>query len=887
MEKYERTALWRKTLGSMQSHDTDGGNREHLRSAYRLFRERAAMLAGEIALDLPDFTVHDVTHLDALWDVADLVAGPDYPLTPAEAFVLGGCFLIHDLGMGIAAYPDGVSSLEKSSLWSDTVASLLRERHSIVITAELVESPPAEIRQEATRRVLRELHASQAEQLALVSWSDRNSEGSRHYLIEDGGLRKNYGALIGKIAHSHWWPVDQLEVRLPKPIGAPSGYDKTWTVDPVKLACILRAADASHIDERRAPGFLASLRRPQGTSADHWLFQERLYQPRLDAERLVYASKTSFALSEVGAWWTCYDTLQMIDKELRNSDALLADTGRPRLAAKGVAHSEDPMRLAAHVQIAGWIPIDAKIRVGNVARLVLNLGGEKLYGRHSYAPLRELIQNGCDAVQARRLLEKRSSTWGSVTLRYGEDSVGKWIEVEDTGVGMSRNVLTGPLLDFGNSLWGTPMMHREFPGLETSGFTSTGQFGIGFFSVFMLGDRVRVITRRAEAARDDTIALEFQYGVGSRPILRNTTADEKMRDGGTCVRVWIRDQKTYDEFLVGFDPDRDWTIEARCAWLCPAINVDLHVGPAQRQDLVVAASDWLTIPADKLLARLNGPPSKGSHRDHDHVLQEMNALAAQTMSIIVSSSGNDIGRCAITLGHVDHEFSEVNGTVCVGGFRANSLIGIAGIMNGIPHTAARTDAIPFVDDHALGLWASAQANRVAGNVSNIAWQVDIAETIRALGGLPHNLPIALDASGWLNANDVAERYSDAEEVLLVQDASWKLASNHDSDATLQPGVIVVATGIPGILGSRDHWLDWPSRTNLAPFPTDWQFHNSTLLGLVIEMLAASWGANLGQVLSISIPLTDDVSIKRPVWVVKGHLTEKSVTVIRNPNRWHA
>lgn len=34
----------------------------------------------------------------------------------------------------------------------------------------------------------------------------------------------------------------------------------------------------------------------------------------------------------------------------------------------------------------------------------------------------------------------------------GEDEYGHWLEAEDTGVGMSKALLTGPLLDFGQSL---------------------------------------------------------------------------------------------------------------------------------------------------------------------------------------------------------------------------------------------------------------------------------------------------------------------------------------------------------------------------------------------------------------------------------------------------
>ena len=67
-----------------------------------------------------------------------------------------------------------------------------------------------------------------------------------------------------------------------------------------------------------------------------------------------------------------------------------------------------------------------------------------------------------------------------------------WLEVADNGVGMSRAVLTGPLLDFGVSFWSTPGAIREFPTLLSRGFHSPGRYGIVFFSVFMWTDHVRI-----------------------------------------------------------------------------------------------------------------------------------------------------------------------------------------------------------------------------------------------------------------------------------------------------------------------------------------------------------------------------------------------------------
>jgi hypothetical protein len=98
-----------------------------LRGAYYSFRKLAAILAAEIPQDLREYTVHDATHLDALWEHADLIGGPAVSLTPTEAFVLGGAFLVHDLGMGLAAWPGGISALTQEAGWKDILATSIGE----------------------------------------------------------------------------------------------------------------------------------------------------------------------------------------------------------------------------------------------------------------------------------------------------------------------------------------------------------------------------------------------------------------------------------------------------------------------------------------------------------------------------------------------------------------------------------------------------------------------------------------------------------------------------------------------------------------------------------------------------------------------------------------
>ena len=210
---------------------------------------------------------------------------------------------------------------------------------------------------------MRVLHAERAEELAFVEWKDESSNSTSYHLIEDPEIRNIYGPIIGKIAHSHWWPVKRLDEEFQTILGAPSIFPNEWSVDPLKIACILRLADASHLDSSRAPRFLKALRKPSKYSSKHWKFQEKLNKPRVESDRFLFTSGNSFSIDDFNSWWLCYDTLRMVNRELGEVDALLADKNKPRFCVKSVAGIEDPDRLERLIPTKGWVPVDANIKV--------------------------------------------------------------------------------------------------------------------------------------------------------------------------------------------------------------------------------------------------------------------------------------------------------------------------------------------------------------------------------------------------------------------------------------------------------------------------------------------------------------------------------------------
>lgn len=803
---FEDTHLWRSTLAQCAG-DINESARARLRVSFLDLHDRATSLVTRISADIPGLTVHDISHLDALWETASLIAGDEFELSPAEGYVLGGAILLHDAAMTLAAFPGGLTDIGKTDEWRDAIALILGGRQDEPVAVDDIENPADDVIKEAVPIVLRALHAKQAEQLPITAWPGLDHPATPEFLIQDSELRGYYGRLIGKIAASHWWNVARLSA-LPPVWNAGPGLPASWRVDPQKIACLLRVADAAHIDHRRAPRWLRTLIRPTGESAKHWAFQQRLGKPSRESDALVYTG-SEFPVNESDAWWLCFDTIQMIDQELRGVDAFLEETGRSRFKADHVKAAESPARLARYIETPGWRPVDTRLRVTDVAALVERLGGKRLYGDNPRVALRELIQNAADAIRARRCVPGISADFGVITVTLRDRPDGIWLEVQDNGVGMSTSVLTGTLLDFGASLWRSSAMQQEHPGLVGRGLNASGRFGIGFFSIFILGEHVKVTSRRYAAALVDTRTLEFRHGLASRPILRDPTNDEGLVDCGTRVSVRITKALNEDGGLlhqVNFIRKPILTaLPALVASLCPALDVRINVvDRSESMNAVVEASDWRTLPGKQLLTRIMVADSwlpTGTSLPVGGNLRELQ-----------SPDGTQYGRACIhpTAGAAS------GGVVTIGGLRATGVGYIGGVLfGGEPETVVRNAALPTVPFSVLGVWATEQAQLLSDSALSPWFCVHGACVVLSLGGDPCSLSIALIGDEGKNRAELRELLLQVDTVRVFKGLSVSYddsrdamkESEFDGGFVADSDLVFLESAYPNILtvGSRQ----WP------------------------------------------------------------------------------
>ncbi len=779
---------------------------EYFFQALESFRARVTPLVATVSHFLPGFTDHSIEHLDALWEMADLVAGREVTLeNPAEAFVFGGAVLLHDAALTLAAYPGGIQELEQTEEWSSAVRQLQRLDHS----RDLDPAYLALKRDEIVGMVLRIRHALHAEQLACQDF------GRSEFLIEDSGLRRSYAVVIGKIARSHWLPVSQLRQYLPSGFRADSPAPPDWKVNPLKLACLLRLADATHIDHRRSPSLRRVFQSPSGYSKLHWDFQEKLRKPVEENDLFVYASRDSFRYEDAEAWWLCYEVIRMADSELRAVDRLLQDydiilgphSERFRFAIRGIRGVDDPTALARTVETIGWKPIDARIRVSNLPALIKTLAGERLFGYDDGTPIRELLQNAMDAIRLRRALEGRAPDWGEILIKIRGPYSDMSLEIADTGVGMSERVLTEVLANFGASIWSSPILDEEFDGLSLSGLETAGEFGFGFFSVFMLSDRVTVKTRKVSEI-SPTLVLEFRHGLEHPPLLREATRSERLIEPGTRIRAQLSKSGTFRT-----NADRSPWLKGLLRELLPASDVNVYVD-VHGKELTVSAGGWQDCPAAELFGRATG------WRDVD-----AGSLApyARNLRLVKDSGGRVWGRACL---------GRINGIKAVlhtSGLRIPQWKldpPCMGVLQGRPTTVSRAEGELAIPKDVWLDWIAGQCELWAETEVNDGLKMRIADAAARFGADTGPLPIVVRGNTPYTRADLKRHAAKLRRPIVVSSARtagfWEL-----SEASRETEFIV-----------KDLNFDEAFRGHFGRMR-----HYESLLGCIQDALCDGWGVD--------------------------------------------
>lgn len=230
--------------------------------------------------------------------------------------------------------------------------------------------------------------------------------------------------------------------------------------------------------------------------------------------------------------------------------------------------------------------------------------------------LRELVSNASDAADKLRfealtdpaLFENDSE----LKIRVSFDKEARTITVSDNGVGMSREEVIRNIGTIAKS--GTREFFQSLTGDQAKDAHLIGQFGVGFYSAFILADKVTLITRRAGLGHEHGVRWE-SGGAGDYTI---ETVTKEGR--GTDVILHLREGE--DEFLSG------WKL----------------------REILRRYSDHITLPI--LMKKEQWDKDKGENvlTDEDEKVNQASALWARPKSEITKEQYEEFYK------HVGHDF---------------------------------------------------------------------------------------------------------------------------------------------------------------------------------------------------------------------------------------
>lgn len=242
-----------------------------------------------------------------------------------------------------------------------------------------------------------------------------------------------------------------------------------------------------------------------------------------------------------------------------------------------------------------------------VGRL-LDIVAHSLYS-HKEIFLRELISNASDACDRLRYaaLTEPSLTAGDpeFRIRLIVDREAKTLTIDDNGIGLNRQDLIDTLGTIARS--GTQAFLSQLTGDARKDMALIGQFGVGFYSAFMVADEVEVVTRKAgeEHAwhwRSDgkgAFAIEpaERQARGTSVILHLKTDEGEFLEGARLRTI----VKKYSDhiglpILFGAGDDAEQLNDAQSLWLLPKKDITEEQYKEFYHHVAHAFDDpWLTL----------------------------------------------------------------------------------------------------------------------------------------------------------------------------------------------------------------------------------------------------------------------------------------------------
>jgi len=528
----------------------------------------------DVRRSFPQYTLHDDVHLVNVVEIMGQIIpeGTLRRLNPIEIFLLILSAFFHDQGMviddnefdQIKQNPEYQISLRN---WDREYPNLkdLLDRLNLFEISEEDKEKLEELKIEFERghliEFIRKSHAKRSGDYFIETYNDDPR-------LEVNTVNISY--LVALLCQSHTMNPNELNesngFRYAEVVGK-------YKINMVFLAIILRLADILDFDRDRTPEVIfKSIKFKSEISLKEWHKHLAVYGKIITSREIQYTCWCETPQYEKAV----RDFIQWIDNELSSSLTIIK--GFPAefvYYALELPPQVDTSQIGAKNGKYIYKDLEFSLSHKEIIKLFLL---DELYSHKSLC-VRELLQNALDALHHKRFLYKiGGAEWeeGCVNFSHylNEDGY-EVLRCEDNGIGMDLPIIENFLTKIGRSYYNSPEFHREAEEISSSGlkFHPNAIFGIGFLSCFMLGDRIKIITRKFYGVGKD-FGLPYHIEInGISGILTITKGDER-QPTGTIIEVIRRDKELYlykytdvinlINILDGYAICTEFPIEAKC-----------------------------------------------------------------------------------------------------------------------------------------------------------------------------------------------------------------------------------------------------------------------------------------------------------------------------------
>jgi molecular chaperone HtpG len=195
---------------------------------------------------------------------------------------------------------------------------------------------------------------------------------------------------------------------------------------------------------------------------------------------------------------------------------------------------------------------------------LLNLLANSLYSNKDVF-LRELVSNASDAIDKLRFISlEHPEVLGDdpeFRIRISADKDAKTLTISDNGIGMTKDEAIAHLGTIAKS--GTAEFFKNLTGDQVKDSQLIGQFGVGFYSAFVVADKVTVVSRSYKSEAQDAVCW-VSDGSGEYEVSSTTKSSR-----GTDIILSLRDDES--EFL------EDWTLRSNISKYSDHISVPVQM----------------------------------------------------------------------------------------------------------------------------------------------------------------------------------------------------------------------------------------------------------------------------------------------------------------------